>query len=171
MIGRSSAHSLMPSPFGYTAAVRAICIWDGSGHAMAALGQVVPLFRAHAWSHVDIMMLVWPQRDTAMWRDILEEHVIWGDLHRAAAEVSTAYGDRLRAAISPMAAEVDVSIIDAETVPAIRKAIVELQADIVFLIVGSVQTDSQIASNLRQILRENPVPVWVLHAPAQAATR
>lgn len=115
-------------------------------------------------------MLVWPQRDTAMWRDILEQHVIWADLHRAAAEVSTAYGGRLRAAISPMAEEVDISIVDAETVPAIRNAIVELRADIVFLVVGSFNPDSQIANNLREILRENPVPLWVLHAPARTAT-
>ena len=116
-------------------------------------------------------MLVWPQRDTAMWRDILEQQVISSDLHRAAAEVSTAYGDRLRTAISPMAEDVVVSIVDAETVPAIRKAIVELRADIVFLVLGSVKTDSQVAANLRAILRENPVPLWVLHAPARTATR
>jgi hypothetical protein len=151
--------------------MRAICIWDGSDHAMAALGQVVPLFRAQAFSHIEIMMLVWPQRETAMWRDILEQHVILADLHRAAAEVSTAYGDRLRTAISPMAEHADVSIVDAETVPAIRKAIVELQADIVFLVVGSVKPDSQIATNLREVLLENPVPLWILHAPAQTTTR
>jgi hypothetical protein len=137
---------------------------------MAALGQVVPLFRAQAFSHIEIMMLVWPQRDTAMWRDILEQRAISSDLHRSAAEVSIAYGERLRAAISPMAADVHVSIVDAETVPAIRKAIVELRADIVFLVLGSVKPDSQIATNLREILRENPVPLWVLHAPAQTAT-
>lgn len=151
--------------------MRALCIWDGSGHAMAALGQVVPLFRAQAFSHVEIMMLVWPQRDTAMWRDILEQDVISADLHRAAAEVSTAYGDRLRTVISPMAENVGVSIVDAETVPAIRKATVERRVDIVFLVVGSVKPDSEIATNLREILRENPVPLWVLHAPARTATR
>ena len=83
---------------------------------MAALGQVVPLFRAQAFSHVEIMMLVWPQRDTPMWRDILEQQAISSDLHRSAAEVSTAYGDRLRMAIAPMAEDVHVSMVDAETV-------------------------------------------------------
>jgi hypothetical protein len=147
--------------------MRAICIWDGSGHAMAALEQVVPLFRAQALSHVEIMMLVWPQRETAMWRDILEQHVVVSDLHRAAAEISTAYGNRLRAVILPTAKTVHVSIVDTDTVPAIRKAIVEMRADIVFLILGSVKPDSQIATNMRELLRENPVPLWVLHAPAR----
>jgi hypothetical protein len=147
--------------------MRAICIWDGSGHAMAALEQVVPLFRAQALSHIEIMMLVWPQRETAMWRDILEQHVLTSDLHRAAAEISTAYGNRLRAVILPTAKKVHVSIVDADTVPAIRKAIVELRADFVFLVLGSVKPDSQISTNMRELLRENPVPLWVLHAPAR----
>jgi hypothetical protein len=136
---------------------------------MAALGHVVPLFREQAFSHIEIMMLVWPQRDTAMWRDILEQHAISADLHRAAADISTAYGERLRTAISPMAEDVHVSIVDADTVPALRKAVAELLADLVFLVLGSVEPDSQVASNLRGILRENPVPVWVLHAPARTA--
>lgn len=117
------------------------------------------------------MMLVWPQRDTAMWRDILEQEAVSADLHRAAAEISTAFGDRLRTAISSMAEDVHVSIVDADTVPALRKAIVELRADLAFLVVGSVSPDSQIAVNLREILHENPVPVWVLHAPARTAAR
>jgi hypothetical protein len=148
--------------------MRAICIWDGSGHAMAALEYVVPLFRARAFSHIEIMMLVWPQRETAMWRDILEREAISADLHRAAAEISTEYAERLRAAISPMAEHANVSIVDADTVPAIRKAIVEHRADLVFLVLGSVEPDSQVSANLRAILHENPVPVWVLHAPARA---
>lgn len=112
-------------------------------------------------------MLVWPQRDTAMWRDILEQEAVTNDLHRAAAEVSTAYGDRLRTAVSSAAADVHVSIVDADTVPAVRKAIVDFRADLVFLIVGAVKPDSQVADNVRQILRHNTVPVWLLHSPAQ----
>jgi hypothetical protein len=150
--------------------MRAICIWDGSGHALAALEQVVPLFRARAFSHIEIMMLVWPQRESAMWRDILEQHAVVADLHRAAAEISTEYGERLRTAILPTADGVHVSIVDADTVPAIRKAVVELRADLVFLVLGSVKPDSQVATNMREILRENTVPLWVLHAPARTAT-
>jgi hypothetical protein len=137
---------------------------------MAALEQVVPLFRAHAFSHIEIMMLVWPQRDTAMWRDILERHAVSSDLHRAAAEISTEYGDRLRTAISSTAEEVHVSIVDADTVPAIRKAVVDLRADLVFLVLGSVKPDSQVANNVREILHVNTVPLWVLHAPAVTTT-
>jgi hypothetical protein len=136
---------------------------------MAALQQVVPLFRAGAFAHIEIMMLVWPQRDSAMWHDILEQEVISSDLHRAAAEVSTAYGDRLQAAISPLAGTVHISIVDADTVPAIRNAIADLGADLVFLVVGSVKPDSEVAANLREILSENPVPVWLLRAPARKA--
>ncbi len=149
--------------------MRAICLWDGSGRAMAALQQVVPLFRAQALSHVEIMMLVWPQRDSAMWRDILERQVVTSDLHRAAAEISTEYGERLRKTILPTAETVHVSIVDADTVPAVRKAVVELRADIIFLVLGSVKPDSQVANNLREILHENIVPLWVLHAPARPA--
>jgi hypothetical protein len=148
--------------------MQAICIWDGSGHAMAALERVAPLFRDQAFSHIEIMMLVWPQRETAMWRDIVEQQAVVSDLHRAAAEISTAYGERLRTAISPMAEDVHVSIVDADTVPAVRKAIVEFRADLVFLVIGSYDPDSQVAANLREILRECPVPVWTLHAPQTA---
>lgn len=137
---------------------------------MAALDQVVPLFRAHAFTHIEIMMLVWPQRDTAMWRDILEQQVVSGDLHRAAAEVSTAYGDRLRTAILPATASVHISVVDADTVPAIKKAIVEFRADLVFLVLGSVKPESQVAQNMRRLVNENAVPLWVLHAPTAAAT-
>jgi hypothetical protein len=136
---------------------------------MAALEHVAPLFRAQAFSHIEIMMLVWPQRDTAMWRDILEQHALSSDLHRAAAEVSTAYGERLRSVLVPVADAVHVSIVDEDTVPALRKAVIELRADLVMLVVGNVKPDSQVAENLRTIVLENPVPVWVLHAPAQAA--
>jgi hypothetical protein len=136
---------------------------------MASLQGVVPLFRPQAFAHVEIMMLVWPQRDTPMWRDILEQQVISGDLHRAAAEISTAYGHRLRTAILSTAKDVHVSIVDEDTVPAIRKAVVHLRADIVFAVLGSVHPDSQIAKNMREILSENAVPLWVLHAPARTA--
>jgi hypothetical protein len=148
--------------------MRAICLWDGSGRAMTALQQVVPLFRDRALSHVEIMMLVWPQRESAMWRDILEHQVISGDLHRSAAEISTAYGERLRKTILPTAHSVNVSIVDEDTVPAVRKATVDLKADILFLVVGNVPPDSQVAANLRAILDESQVPLWVLHAPARS---
>ncbi|HEV8019897.1 MAG TPA: hypothetical protein VGP41_01465 [Candidatus Lustribacter sp.] len=136
---------------------------------MAALEDVVPLFRAQAFAHVEIMMLVWPQRDTPMWRDIREQQVVSGDLHRAAAEISTAYGERLRAAVLPTAEAVHVSIVDEDPVPAIRKAVVELRADIVFAVLGSVKPDSEIAKSVREMLSDNAVPLWVLHAPARTA--
>ena len=150
--------------------MRAICVWDGSSHALAALEQVVPLFRGQAFAYIEIMMLVWPQRDTPLWRDILEHQAASNDLHRSAAEVSTAYGERLRAAIQQTAEDVHVSIVDADTEPALRKAVVELRADLVFLVIGSTNPESQVARNLRAILHENSVPVWVLHAPARTTT-
>jgi hypothetical protein len=137
---------------------------------MAALEQIVPLFRARVFSHIEIMMLVWPQRESAMWRDILERQAVSGDLHRAAAEISTEYAERLRMAIFPLAEAVSVSMVDADAVPAIRNAVVELRADLVFVVIGSVKPDSQVATNVREILRENPVPLWVLHAPARTDT-
>jgi hypothetical protein len=144
--------------------MRAICLWDGSDHAMAALRQVVPLFRAQAFSHIEIMMLVWPQRDTPMWRVILEQRAVWSDLHQAAAEVSTAYGERLRAAILSAAEDVHVSIVDEDTVPAVRNAIAHFRADLVFCLIGPFEPDSQIAEKMRAIVRESTVPLWVLHA-------
>jgi hypothetical protein len=112
------------------------------------------------------MMLVWPQRDSAMWRDIREGEVLSGDLHRTAAEVSTAYASRLRAVIAPLADDVHVSIVDAESVPAITTATRKLQADLVFLIVGRLDPDGGIAKNIQGILHDTTVPVWILHAPA-----
>jgi hypothetical protein len=136
---------------------------------MTALQQVVPLFRPQGLSHVEIMMLVWPQRETAMWRDILEHQVVSGDLHRSAAEISTEYGERLRKTISSTAHSVNVSIVDEDTVPAIRKATADLKADLVFLVLGNVPRDSQVATNLRAILDETTIPLWVLHAPSLKA--
>lgn len=137
---------------------------------MQALEQVVPVFRAQAFSHIEIMMLVWPQRDTPMWRDILEQQTIASDdLHRAAADVSTAYGARLRNAIAAAAETVHVSIVDADTVPALRKAVMELRADLIFCIIGRFNPDSQVAATLRALSQENTVPLWVLHAPASGA--
>jgi hypothetical protein len=133
---------------------------------MAALEAVVPLFAARAFTHIEIMMLVWPQRDTPMWRDILEQRAVSGDLHRAAAEVSTAFGERLRTTMASTAETVHVSIVDEETAPAVRKAVADLRADLVFLVVGNVDPGSQIFDNLAKILHETTVPLWVLHAPA-----
>jgi hypothetical protein len=100
-----------------------------------------------------------------MWRVILEQQVVAEDLHRAAADVSIAYGNRLRAAIAPAAADVHVSIIDADTVPAVRKAVTELRPDLVFLVVGTYDPASAVAENLRRIMHESTVPLWILHAP------
>lgn len=33
--------------------------------------------------------------------------------------------------------------------------------------VTGVKPDSQVADNVREILRENTAPVWLLHSPAQ----
>jgi hypothetical protein len=136
---------------------------------MTALEHALPLFRPSAFSHIEIMMLVWPQSDTAMWSDILEQQVVSGDLHRAAAEVSTSYADRLRRALSSIAEDVHVSVVDADAVGAVKAAIVEFRADIVFFIIGSVDRDSQIATNLQAVLHDSPVPVSVLHAPARVS--
>ena len=149
--------------------MRGICIWDGSDHAMAALQEVAPLFLPQAFEHIEIVMLVWPQRENAMWRDILEQQVVAGDLHRAAAVISTQYGERLRKVIEATAKDVHVSIVDEDSVPAIRRAVVNLRADIVFLVIGNVKPDSQVATNVREILLESTVPLWVLHAPARTA--
>lgn len=148
--------------------MRAISVWDGSGHAMTALEHVLPLFRPAAFAHIEIMMLVWPQSTSAMWKDILEQQVVMDDLHRAAAEVSTSYADRLRTAVSPIAETVHVSIINADVVTSLLAAIVEFRADVVFFVIGSVDADSQVATGLQKILRESPVPVSVLHAPSHA---
>jgi hypothetical protein len=153
---------------GYSKGMRALSVWDGSSHAMTALEQVLPLFRPSAFSHIEIMMLVWPQSDTAMWSDILERQLVSGDLHRAAAEISTSYAERLRTTLSSIAENVHVSIVNAEAVGAVKTAILDFRADIVFFIMGSVGADSQIATNLQEVLRGSPVPVSVLHAPARA---
>jgi len=136
---------------------------------MAALECVVPLFRPLAFSHIEVMMLVWPQSDTAMWTDILERQSVVDDLHRAAAEVSAAYAERLRAALATLADDVHVSMVDAGAVAAVKTAIVKFRADIVFFLMGSVDVDSQVATNLQAVLGESPVPVSVLHAPARTA--
>jgi hypothetical protein len=151
--------------------MRALLVWDGSGHAMEALEQVVPLFRPSAFSHIEIMMLVWPQSDTAMWTDIQEQQLVSGDLHRAAAEVSTAYAERLRTTIASIAEDVHVTIVNADAVAAVKTAVVDFRSDIVIFVIGSVEPDSQVATSIQDILRECPVPVSVLHAPARAVTR
>jgi hypothetical protein len=132
---------------------------------MAVLESVVPLFRPKAVSLVEIVMIVWPQRDTAMWRDIAERAVIADDLHRAAAEVSTSYAHRLRAVLSPLAHEVTIATVDGETLPAVDKKIRALGADLLLLVVGPHDPTGTIADHLRSIINEATVPVWILHAP------
>lgn len=68
-----------------------------------------------------------------MWRVILEQYALTSDLHRAAAEVSISFGERLRTAMLSLAKTVHVSIVDADTVPAVRTAIVDYQDELVFL--------------------------------------
>jgi len=148
--------------------MRALAVWDGSGHAMTALQQMLPLFRPAAFSHIEIMMLVWPQSDTAMWSDILEKQIELGDLHRAAAEVSAAYAERLRAAIASIAESVHVSIVNADAAAAVKAAIVEFRADLAIFLIGSVAPDSQVATSLQEVLRESRIPMSVLHAPRVA---
>jgi hypothetical protein len=148
--------------------MRIVCVWDGSGHAMAALESVVPLFQPQAVALVEILMVIWPQRDTAMWQDIAERAVVADDLHRAAAEVATADAMRLRAVLSPLAAEVTVATADGETIPAVAKAIRNLDADLLLLIIGPHDPSGTIADHLRSIVRDATVPVWILHAPPES---
>jgi hypothetical protein len=136
---------------------------------MTALEHVVPLFRAAAFSHIEILLFVWPQSSTAMWKDILDRQAVTDDVHRAAAEVSAEYADRLRAVLLPTADDVHVTIVETDVVAAVRSAIVEFAADVVFFLIGNVAADSEVAIGLQQVLRETPVPVAVLHAPAQVA--
>jgi len=150
--------------------MRVLLVWDGSGRAMAAFEEMLPLFRPAAFAHIEITMLVWPQRDTAMWADILEEQILSDDLHRAAAKVSADYAERLRAAVAPVAERVHVLIRDLEVVGAVKNGIVEFAADMVFFLIGSVAADSQIAIHLQEVLREVTVPVSVLHAPARVTS-
>lgn len=147
--------------------MRALLVWDGSGRAMAAFEEMLPLLRPAAFAHVEIMMLVWPQRDTAMWTDILDRQILSDDLHRAAAQVSADYAECLRAAVAPVAERVHVSTLDVEVVGAVKNGIVEFAADMVFFLIGSVAADSQIATHLQEVLRDVTVPVSVLHAPAR----
>lgn len=125
---------------------------------MPALEQVLPLFRPSAFSHIEIMMLVWPQSKTAMWSDILEQQVVLGTCIaqplRFPRSMLTAFARPFR---------------DADAAAAVKAAIVEFRADIVFFLIGSVDADSQVATSLQDVLRESPVPVSVLHASARAA--
>lgn len=45
--------------------MRMLVSWDGSGHALAALRDVMPLFRERSVEHVEIVLVTWPARDIA----------------------------------------------------------------------------------------------------------
>jgi hypothetical protein len=69
--------------------------------------------------------------------------------------------------MSAIAGSVHVTMVDAGVVPTVNIAIGEFRADIVLLLTGSVDSDSEVATSLQEILRGSPVPVSVLYAPAR----
>ena len=80
-----------------------IVSWDGSGHALAALKDVIGLFRDQAVEHVEVVITVWPPRDVAMWTDIQQQQFVSDDLHAAAAQVATANIKLLEETLRPIA--------------------------------------------------------------------
>jgi hypothetical protein len=143
--------------------MRAICIWDGSEAGLIALETVLPLLKKKSFEHIEIMMLIWPARDSAMWTEIYAEQLVYDDLHRAAATVSTRYAAKLRALVEQLTSSSNVSRIDAETVPAIRAAVPRIGAELVLVVVGHVDPDGIVGRNLMGIVAESIVPIWILH--------
>src|SRR5471030_3141471 len=92
--------------------MRMLVSWDGSGHALGALRNVMRLFRERSVEHAEIVLVTWPARDIARWSDIYERQIVTDDLHRAAAEVTADEVQLLEEIIRPIARSVTSSSAD-----------------------------------------------------------
>jgi predicted anti-sigma-YlaC factor YlaD len=141
--------------------------WDGSGHALAALQSVVGLFRDRIVEHIEIVIGVWPARDTAMWSDIQEEQFASDDLHQAAATVVAAKIALLEDALRPIAQTIASSTAVGAYADIVVETIARSNANMLFLILGAHDSQNVLEETLRAVVASKIV-TCILRPPRSA---
>jgi nucleotide-binding universal stress UspA family protein len=149
--------------------MRMLVAWDGSGHGLAALRDIVPLMRAQALANIEILLVVWPQRANAMWSDIREQQLIRDDIHRAAAEIAINDAEQLQTILAPLAKTMSTTIADGEVAQVIQDSIHRADAELLLLLVGHYDPGGLIAETLQELVRTSPIPTLILHPAGRLA--
>jgi hypothetical protein len=150
--------------------VRIIVSWDGSGHALDALRDLVGLFRRQAVEHVEIVLTIWPAREIAMWSDIQSRQLETDDLHRAAAEIAADDARRLEDILRPIAAGIASSTTDGPFEQVIVEAISRVRADLLLVLAGTHDPSNIIRETLRAVQARAGIPMLVLRPAAEPST-
>jgi hypothetical protein len=146
--------------------MRMLVSWDGSGHALGALRDVMPLFRERSVELAEIVLITWPARDIPRWSDIYERQIVADDLHRAAAEVTGEEVQLLEEIIRPIARRVTSSTADGPYVEIMTAAIERTNADLVLLLLGTHDASGVIAQTMQTWAQSASIPTLVLRPPA-----
>jgi transcriptional regulator of acetoin/glycerol metabolism len=150
--------------------MRMLVSWDGSGHALGALRDVMPLFRERSVELAEIVLVTWPARDIARWSDIYERQIVSDDLHRAAAEVTGEEVQLLEEIIRPIARKVTSSTADGPYVAVMTAAIERTNADLVLIMLGTHDASGVIAQTMQAWAQNASIPTLVLRPPATHAS-
>jgi hypothetical protein len=142
-----------------------IVTWDGSGHGLTALEQVVGLLRARSVERADIVLLQWPPKATAMWLDVETRQVLVDDLHRAAAEIAVENARRLAAALAPISSSISSSIRVGEFDDVFFEVMRETKADLLVIVLGSYDPSGIIEETLHHVIAKSKIPMWIVRAP------
>jgi len=148
--------------------MRMLVCWDGSGHALGALRDVMPLFREQAVELAEILLVTWPARDIARWSDIYERQIVTDDLHRAAAEVTAEEMQLLEEIIRPIARRVTSSMADGPYIEIMTAAIERTNADLVLILIGTHDASGIIAQTMQEWAQSASIPTLVLRPPVTA---
>jgi hypothetical protein len=145
--------------------VRIIVTWDGSGHGLGALEQLVGLLRARSVERIDIVVLQWPPKATAMWLDVETRQVLVDDLHRAAAEIAAENARRLAATLAPISSSISSSIRVGEFDDVFFEVMWETKADLLLVVLGSYDPSGIIEETLHHVISKSKIPMWIVRAP------
>jgi nucleotide-binding universal stress UspA family protein len=149
--------------------MRMIVTWDGSGHGLGALRDLLPLFRGAVIDHIEILLTIWPPHDNALWADIRDRQFVSDDLHQAAAEVAATASARLHELLAPLSASIATSTNSGERSEMILRAIEETRADVVLVVIGNHDPSGAIRQGVEDVVNASSVPTWIIRAPGVIA--
>jgi len=149
--------------------MRMVVTWDGSGHALEALRNVVGLFREQSVEHIEIVLAIWPPRDIAMWSDIQQQQILSDDLHRAAAEVGADEVQRLEEILRPITRAISSSTANGHISDIVVATIARTHADFLFVLAGTHDASGVIQETMRSIVAQSKIPTLILR-PAGNST-
>ncbi len=150
--------------------MRIVVSWDGSGHTLGPLRDLVGLFRQHAVEHIEVVMTIWPPREIAMWSDIQRRQFETDDLHRAAAEVAADDVRRLEDILRPLTPSIAASVTNGPFEEIITAAVARARADLLFVLAGSHDPSNVIGKTLENVQAHAGIPTLILRPPADSRT-